>query len=286
MQNARPGEPNADQIAYWNGPAAAPWVAHQARIDALHQEATRLLLDRAAPRQGEHVLDLGCGTGTTLLELAARVGPEGRVLGLDVSEPMLARARERIAAAGLSQVRVELADASAYGFAPGSFDLAFSRFGVMFFRDPVAAFAQIRRALKPEGRLVFVCFRSLAENAWVRVPQEAAQPLLPPAEPPKPGEPGEFAFADPGRVRGILEGAGFRDVTLTPHDPPIHLAGPGGAEDAAAFSTQMGPVARILRERPDLTEPVRKAMAEAYRKHDGPQGIVLPAAIWIVSARP
>ncbi|MBX6744134.1 MAG: class I SAM-dependent methyltransferase, partial [Acetobacteraceae bacterium] len=182
--------------------------------------------------------------------------------------------------------RVELADASAYGFAPGSFDLAFSRFGVMFFRDPVAAFAQIRRALKPEGRLVFVCFRSLAENAWVRVPQEAAQPLLPPAEPPKPGEPGEFAFADPGRVRGILEGAGFRDVTLTPHDPPIHLAGPGGAEDAAAFSTQMGPVARILRERPDLTEPVRKAMAEAYRKHDGPQGIVLPAAIWIVSARP
>lgn len=286
MQNAQPGGPNADQIAYWNGPATAPWIAHQARIDALQQEATRLALDRAAPQPGEHVLDIGCGTGTTLLELAARVGAEGRVLGVDVSEPMLARARERIAAAGLSQVRVELADASTCEFVPGSFDLAFSRFGVMFFRDPVAAFAHIRRALKATGRLVFVCFRSLAENAWVRVPAEAARPLLLPMEPPQPGEPGEFAFADAHRVRGILEGAGFRDVTLTPHDPPMHLAGPGGAEEAAAFSTRMGPVARILRERPELMEPVRRAIAEAFRKHDGPQGIVLPAAIWIVSARP
>lgn len=286
MPNAQPGDSNADQIAYWNGPATAPWIAHQARIDALLQGLTRVALDRAAPQPGESVLDIGCGTGTTVLELAARVGPEGRVLGIDVSEPMLARARERIAAAGLAQVRVELADASTHGFTPESFDLGFSRFGVMFFEDPPTTFAHIRQALKPSGRLVFTAFRSLTENAWVRVPLEAARPFLPPMEPPQPDAPGQFAFADPGRVRDILEAAGFRDVVLTPHDPAMALAGPGEAEEAAAFSTKMGPVARILRERPDLAEPARKAMAEVYRQHDGPQGIVLPAAIWIVSARP
>ena len=179
----------------------------------------------APPQPGERVLDIGCGPGTTVLELAKRVSLGGHVLGADVSEPSVARARERIAAAGLRHAEVIVADASVHPFPPDSFDLTFSRFGIMFFSDPVAAFANVRRAMKPGGRLALAVFRPGSEKLWPNAPLEAVRDLLPPIPAPGPEEPGPLSWADPARVHRILGGAGFSEVSLTPLDPEIQLAG-------------------------------------------------------------
>jgi ubiquinone/menaquinone biosynthesis C-methylase UbiE len=276
---------NAQQVEYWNSTAAQTWVRLQTRLDQLFHPLTQIALESAAPHPGERAIDVGCGCGATVLELARRVGAGGHVLGLDISEPMLDLARRRAAEAGHTQATLVRADMTTYAFAPHECDLAFSRFGVMFFADPAAAFANLRGALKPSARLVFVCFRSLAENAWVREPLSAVKHLLPPSPPPGPEEPGQFAFADPDRVRRILEEAGFRDIAFTRHDPVMRLAGPGGAEQAAELSSQIGPIARSLIGAPEtLRTAVRDALAAAFRQHDGLDGIALPGANWIVAA--
>ena len=278
--------PNAQQVEYWNSAVAQTWVRLQTRLDQLFHPLTQVALESAAPQPGERAIDVGCGCGATVLELARRVGPGGRVLGIDISEPMLDLARRRAAEAGHTQATLVRADMSTYAFAPHECDLAFSRFGVMFFADPVAAFANLRGALKPSGRLVFVCFRSLSENAWVREPLSAVKDLLPPSPPPGPEEPGQFAFADPDRVRRILGEAGFHDISFTRHDPVMQLAGPGGAEQAAELSSQIGPIARALIGAPEaLRTAVRDALAAAFRQHDGPDGIALAGANWIVAAK-
>jgi SAM-dependent methyltransferase len=278
--------PNAQQVEYWNSAAAQTWVKLQTRLDQLFHPLTQVALEHTAPRPGDRVIDIGCGCGATVLELARRVGPGGHVLGVDLSGPMLDLARKRAAEAGFTQTTLVQTDMSTYGFAPQDFDLAFSRFGVMFFADPVAAFANLRGALQPSGRLVFVCFRPLAENAWIREPLAAAQHLLPPSPLPGPEEPGQFAFADPERVRRILLEAGFRDIVFTKHDPVMQLAGPGGAMQAAELASQIGPIARALIDAPEsLRTAVRDALVAAFRRHDGPDGIALPGANWIVAAR-
>jgi SAM-dependent methyltransferase len=184
-----------------------------------------------------------------VLELARRVGATGHVTGVDISAPMLARAQSRVKEEGLSQVTLTLADAATHDFAPGTFDLVFSRLGIMFFADPAAAFTNLRAALKPAGRLVVACIRTPAENPFTMTAVQAARPLLPPDTLPAAGpeEPGMSSFADPARVRRILEAAGFHDIVLTPHDLVMRLAGPGGAAKAAAFSVQFGPLPRALR---------------------------------------
>jgi SAM-dependent methyltransferase len=289
---AAPSPPDtADQAAYWNGKAGETWTALQERIDAVFAPLTAAALDAAAPTANERVLDIGCGCGATVLALAHRVGPGGQVLGLDVSEPMAARARERIAAAGLANAAVRVADAAAHDFAgSGGADLLFSRFGVMFFADPAAAFRNLRRALRPGGRLLFAVWRPMAENGWFTVPLDAGRPLLPPQPPPEPGAlpyvPGPFAFADPDRVRGILAEAGWQDVALAPRDVPMRIAPPGQVDAAAEFATRVGVLARALADAdPALRARVRQAVADALRPHDGPDGVVLSGAIWLVSAR-
>ncbi|HEY2133927.1 MAG TPA: methyltransferase domain-containing protein [Acetobacteraceae bacterium] len=277
------GNPNSPQIAFWNSPTTRAWVTLQARMDELFAGLTEVALDHAAPRPGETVLDIGCGCGDTVLRLAERVGPAGHVLGVDVSEPMLARAQQRVTEAGYGQARLRLADVSAANLGTGVFDLAFSRFGVMFFFNPVEAFTNLRHALKPSGRLVFACFRPMAENTWVTVPQAAGLGLFPPAPPPGPEDPGQFAFGDPARVRRILEGAGFRDLTFTPHNPAMRLG--DTAAQAAAISTQIGAYARALAEAPEQLPALMAALTAAYAAHEGPEGVVLPGAIWLVSAR-
>jgi len=280
-------DPNAREVEYWNSAATLPWVTLQTRLDELFRPLTQVALDHAAPQPGERVIDIGCGCGATVLELARRVGPRGHVLGIDISEHMLARARQRIAEAACTQAELALADMSSFAFTPHDFDLAFSRFGVMFFSNPVAAFANLHSALKPSGRLVFACFRPLAENLWVLAPFTAVKHLLPPSPPPGPEEPGQFAFADPDRVRRILGEAGFSAITFTKHDPIMVMAGPGaGAAEAAAFSSQIGPAARALIGAPEsLKSAVRDGLAAAFSQYDGPNGVTLPGAIWIVSAR-
>jgi SAM-dependent methyltransferase len=277
---------NSAQIEYWNEKAAVTWTAMQDRLDAMFVPLTALALDVAAPAAGQRVVDVGCGCGATVLELARRVGPAGQVLGVDVSAPMAARARQRIAAAGLGNAQVLVSDASTHRFEPAQADLLFSRFGVMFFADPVAAFGNLRSAMRPNGRLLFATWRPMAENAWFSVPAKAAAPLLPPAPPMEPDAPGPFAFANPDRVRRILDAAGWTDVALTRQDVPMRLAGPGQVAEAADFATRVGSLARALANAtPELKAQVSTAVATALARHDGPEGVCLTGSIWLVSAR-
>ncbi len=275
--------PNAEQIEYWNQKAAPTWVNQNEKLDAMLAPFGLAVMDRARPAAGERVLDVGCGVGQTSLQLAKRVAANGSVLGVDISTPMLARASERARAGKLANVRFENADAQTFPFTPNSVDLIFSRFGVMFFIDPQAAFANLARALRPGGRLAFVCWQALAQNPWMREPVGALAKhvTLPPPAPPD--APGPFAFADAARVRGILERAGFHGVTHEPLTGEILLG--KTVDEAITFSSELGPAARVLLE---ATPAERDAAIAAIREMLGKiltaKGIHLGYAAWIVTA--
>ena len=239
------------QRAFWNSETTRRWVTEQTRIDRLMAEVTNAALAAAAPQPGEAVLDIGCGTGTTTLRLAEAVRPTGHVLGIDISEQQLGLARQRVAAGGADNVRLVLDDASTQGFPAAHFALAFTRFGVMFFADPVAAFSNIRSALKPSGRLLLAVLRSGSENPWATAVVAAIRHLVPPPPPLGPEDPGQFSWGDPARVRRILGGAGFRDVALTSLDLSFLLG--ADATEAADFATYIGQGARLLQGQPDET---------------------------------
>lgn len=273
---------NAQQIEYWNGPAGERWSKAQDRIDHHLGLITEALLALAAPHEGERVLDIGCGGGTTALILRERIGPEGAVTGIDISAPNLALARAR-AHAGTADVVFLEADASAYDFEP-VFDLAFSRFGVMFFDNPPAAFANIRTALAREGRLVFVCWRTFKENDWSFEPYEAALDLLPPQEPMDPHAPGPFAFADDARLSSILERAGFREIQIKPLDTTVNMG--AALDDAITEALTLGPLARAAAELDESARKnIRARIAPVIARYQTSYGIVAPAAVWLVSAR-
>jgi SAM-dependent methyltransferase len=286
MADQQAVSPNAAQIEFWNSAASRAWADQYERMDRAVADLTKALLDMAAPQPGEHVLDIGCGSSTTVLELAARVGPGGHVLGADISNQSVARARQRIADAGSRHAEVIVADVSCHAFAPNTFDLVFSRFGVMFFSDPQAAFANVRRAMKPGGRVALAVFRAASEGLWPHGPLDAVRHLLPPIPTPGPEEPGPFSWADSARVHRILQSAGFREVSLTPVDPAIQLASTGEAAEAADFVMVLGPLTRVL---PALSAPqrevVRAALEVYFRKYTRGQGVFLPAANWVVRAR-
>lgn len=274
---------NADQIAYWNNTAGETWAALQDRLDRQIEPLGLRAMDAGAPKAGERVLDIGCGCGQTSLELAQRVAPAGQVLGVDISEPMLEVARRRGGEAGAANVSFLAADAQTQAFPPGGFDLAFSRFGVMFFDDPATAFGNIAAALAPGGRLAFVCWRPMLENPWMSVPMFSALPLLPPMPPPAdPTAPGPFAFADPERLRGILARAGFVDIDIQAHDQPI---GGNDLEQTVAMSLRVGPLGAVLRENPELKDGVVGAIRQALTQYVTPQGVMLASATWIVTAK-
>ena len=291
--NARaPSAPAADpreaeQIAYWNDATAAHWTTLQARIDHVFSPITALAMEAASPRPGERALDIGSGCGATVLELARRVGPQGQVCGIDISVPMSACARERIAAAGLATADIVVGDAATHAFVAADRDLLFSRFGVMFFADPHAALANLLRATRGGGRLAWVAWRHLAENPWFAVPLQAALPLLPAAPPADPLAPGPFAFADADRVRHLLRTAGWQNVKLVRHDVPLRLAAADDVAGAADLVTCMGPLARRLARsnpNPALKTAVRASLEAALSTHVAAGGIVLTASTWIISA--
>lgn len=271
---------NAKQREYWNGPVGENWAARQHLVDRNLESISSALMAFAAPRTGMRVLDIGCGAGTTTLALAKAVAP-GKVTGVDISAPLLAAAREGGKAA-TSPVEFIEADASEHPFA-AEFDLAFSRFGVMFFADPVAAFAHIKAALRRGGRLAFVCWRGFEENAWAFAPYSAALDLLPPQDPAVPHAPGPFGLADGERTKSILEQAGFRRVRVEPLDTVMHLG--ASAEDAAVEALAMGPLARAATGLDEPTrEQIRARAALAYEKFKTPAGITPPASCWLVGA--
>ena len=277
-----PSSPNQEQIDYWNGDAGARWVQERGGIDALLAPIATAAIERAAVARGSHVIDIGCGCGTTTLALAELAGPTGTVLGIDVSATMIAEARSRIPP-GATHVSFHLADASTYRFARQRAHVAFSRFGVMFFADPAQAFANIRTALRPDGRLVFVCWQALVENDWARIPMAAALAFLPPPEPPAPTAPGPFAFADAARVRRILEHAGYTHIAIDGLNLPLRLE--GSLDAAVAFYRDIGPAARLLREAsPDARERALQSMRDALAPHHDGRGIRFGAAAWLASA--
>jgi len=277
------GAGNPDQVEYWNASAGDTWAALSDRLDRMVGPLGEVAMDALALVGGEHVVDIGCGCGQTTLELARRIGEWGEVLGVDVSVPMLAIARSRAALAGLSNVRFLESDAQVHAFEPRVADAVFSRFGVMFFSDPLAAFANIRTTLTPDGRLAFVCWRAMSENPMMTAPMAAALPFLPePPAPPDPFAPGPFAFADRNRLSGILASAGFHDIEVTPNDQPITT---GDLEQTIDLSMRIGPLGAILRERPDLQARVVDAIREALAPFQIAAGVFFDSATWIVSAR-
>jgi len=272
---------NAAQSNYWNKTAGLTWAAMQAQLDRQIEPLGARAMEGFAAQPGETVLDIGCGCGQTTLALAERVGGSGGVTGADISQPMLEVARARPAPAGGAKPRFVEIDAQTGDLGEGVFDGAFSRFGVMFFADPAAAFANIGRALKPRGRLTFVCWRPFAENLWMRAPAEAAASLLPAMAPPDPNAPGPYAFSDPVKVWDILAAAGFQAIEIRLFDAVI---GGGTLEEATALALRVGPLGVAMREHPHLAAPVAKAVRAALAPHETPRGVLMPAAVWIVRA--
>lgn len=278
-----PAELHAQQVAFWNGPGGERWVAAQAQMEAMLAPVADALIAHASVRPGMTILDVGCGYGATTLALAQAVGTDGRVVGLDVSAPMLGLARAR--SAGVANITWIEADAATHAFAPASVDLVFSRFGVMFFGDPAAAFANLRRALRPDGRLVFACWRTAEENPWIQIPAKAVFAHVPPPPRPGPEEPGMLSFGDPARVTRILTQAGFAAPRFTKLDLTIDLGGGRGLEAATEQVLSMRPASEALLDQPHA---VRAAVAASVRAALAPYtadgAVGLPGAVWLVDA--
>ena len=275
---------NAAQIEYWNDVSGPRWVAAQERLDPMIEGLGLRVMEACAVAQGERVVDVGCGCGATSLALAERVGVDGAVLGVDVSGPMLARARERARQAGYAQLDFVQADAQLHPFA-GDADLVFSRFGVMFFEDPVAAFANLRNAMRVGGRLAFVCWQSLAANPWMALPMQVVSAFVEPRPPPEPGAPGPFSLADADRLRKILGAAGFDEIEIESFAFVQRMG--ASVDHALGFLLEgVGAVASSL-ENADAAarEGASRALVELLGRHETPRGIEIDSAAWVVQAR-
>jgi SAM-dependent methyltransferase len=275
---------NADQIAYWNGPGGQRWADRQQAQDIVLAPVADVLIDRAGAKAGERIVDVGCGAGATSIAFAQQVGPTGHVMGIDISAPMLARARQ-VAPPGLP-VEFVLADATVYPFVPAGFDLLVSRFGVMFFAEPALSFANLRRALKPSGRLVFACWREPRDNPFFMAPLQAVYQHVPKLPPPGPDDPGPFALASEARVRRILGDAGFSGIAMEPVDLSLDVAIGRGLEAAVQGAREIGPAARALAEQPpEVVAAATNSIREALAPFASGASVPLRASIWIVTAR-
>jgi SAM-dependent methyltransferase len=281
-----PTGPNAEQIQYWNAISGPKWVTLHEVIDRQIHPLGQAAMDAAAIGAGDRVLDIGCGCGATTADIARRVGPQGAAVGVDVSAVMLEQARTVARTAGLTQACFEQADAQTHGFAPGSFNVLFSRFGVMFFSDPAAAFANLCQALQPGGRLAFVCWQAITDNPWMLVPLAAAAQHITLPAPPPPGAPSPFAFADAERVRQILVRAGFVDVSITPRVEELTIGAGADLDATVNFLLEMGPTGTALRQAPTEARPaVAGAVRDALRPYATADGVRMNSAAWIVTAR-
>jgi len=276
---------NAAQRRYWNTVAGPRWVASPGFRERRNQESLALLLARLALKDGESVLEIGCGTGALTAPVAEVIGESGRLVAVDISEPMLGAARQRVAERGLRNVTLSHGDAQVFEFEPDAFDLATSRMGVMFFANPAAAFRNIGGALRPGGRLVFACWAPLAENRhWLISYDIALRHLGPPAPPPA-HEPGPLAFGNPDYIREVLAAAGFVEIAIERAHPTIIGGSP---EEEARQALLMGPTARLIEAKnPDdaTRQTIAREIEAAFAAEASAGPIRLPATIFLVAAR-
>jgi SAM-dependent methyltransferase len=273
---------NAGMIEYWNGDPARFWAEQAERFDAMLAPFGRRLLAAAGIQPGERVLDVGCGNGAVSLEAARATGPEGSVTGLDLSGPMLEVARRRAQEGGLALEFVQ-GDGQTTSF-DGSFDIVVSRFGVMFFEDPTAAFSNLAKAVRPGGRLCFVCWQEMLANEWIAVPALAMVPHVGIPELPEAGAPGPFALADAERSQAILASAGWSETAVEPFAEDMAMG--RDPEDVLGFmlADEMG--RRLVAGKEDhAVGAATEAALEALRPHVTAAGVSMRGACWLVTAR-
>ncbi len=268
----------------WAGEKGRFWAEHADWFSRMLADFGDAVIDGAELGEGERVLDVGCGGGDLSLAAAREVGPTGSVLGVDISADELEVARQRARDRGLSNVEFRVADAGRDDLGPDPADVLCSRFGVMFFPEPVEAFTHLRASLRPGGRLAFVCWRDVQHNAWLTVPRDAMAEVLPFPSPGEGPQLGGFAFADPDHVRGILDAAGFTGIDLTDVEREVHLG--DSADDAMAFVRQMDHAKVVLDPAPPaLADEAVGRAREALSAHSSVDGISLPGQAWLVRAR-
>jgi len=272
------GDGNVAQKEFWSSDFGQKWVTHQQQMDTLFRNVTAELLRRCAVTAGSNVLDIGCGTGETTIAFAQQIGHQGRVTGVDISDTLLTLARRR--AAQFSSVRFLEGDAQNFSFEPESHDIVASRFGVMFFSDPVAAFANLASALQPSGRIVFATWAEMRANPWSYLPFSAGTARFGTPAPEPAGTPGQFAFADTAYVTDILQKAGLSNVSADTFDLTLHCT--GDASDAATLATTLGPVARMIQAHNggenDLTA-IRHVVADEFTRFETSGAVEVPARI-------
>jgi ubiquinone/menaquinone biosynthesis C-methylase UbiE len=270
-----------EQTALWNGSAGHAWVAAQEVLDQMFKPFEDLLVDMICAGSGHRVLDVGCGTGSTTLAVARRLGAKGHCTGADVSAPMISAAQAR-AEREDSTASFIRADAQTHALQPASFDRIMSRFGVMFFDNPVLAFANLRRAAKDGAELRCIAWRSAADNPFMTTAERTAAPLLPNLPGRRPGAPGQFSFADRQRVSSILEQSGWAEIDIRPLDVDCNLP----EKELVGYFTQLGPVGLILQEANERTRTqVIETVRSAFDPYVHGTEVRYTAACWMVSAR-
>lgn len=276
---------NADQQGFWSSASGLKWIEHEAALDATFSQVTATVLRAADVGAGQRVLDIGCGTGETSLQLARQVGADGHVTALDISAPLLRRAEDRARAAGLRNITFREDDAQTARF-DDRFDVVVSRFGVMFFADSVAAFRNIRSALRPGGHLAMICWDKLAVNPWFNIPAgHAVARLGKPAKLP-PRTPGPMAFAETDYVTDILHQAGWSGISAQPTD--LALTPPGGVTGAAELASRVGMAIRVMNERGGTEEDMAAIISQtrdSFTAFDGPDGVQVPARVNLYQAQ-
>lgn len=271
----------SDQAKLWNGTAGQAWIEAQEMMDGMFELFERMLVEPIEVDSGARVLDIGCGTGSTTIAAARRVGARGRAIGIDISEPMIAFARDRASRAGSTATFV-CADAQTHLFEPATFDRLISRFGVMFFDDPVRAFANLRRAAADDAWLDVAVFRSPAENPFMTAAERAAAPYLPNIPPRVPGAPGQFAFADRQRFASILEQGGWERIEIDPIDVPCVFP----AKELDRYMARFGPVGLALQQADEATKAkVIAAVRAGFDPFVHEADVRFTAACWRVRGR-
>lgn len=268
------------EAEYWNNEGGERWVRYIDRLETLAGAFSASLIEELKLSEGEKVLDIGCGGGPTSAAYAKAVGSTGAVLGLDISETILKVARERFG--HVTNLNFMTADAGTHSFNQDTFDVMTSRFGVMFFPDPINAFTNIRKALKPSARVAFMCWRSIKENPWMGAPAAAAFTVLPAPEKSEPGSPGPFSLSDPERVQGVLKTAGFTNISCEKVDQHVNL---GTVEEALETLCNLGPAAAALRKAgPAERSKALTAIQDVLEANQSAEGVKMLGATWLVSA--